>query len=109
MNPLIIAVLLMALSGCATVPKGYEFADQSRVSANADIAMKAETLSDDITVSRALYWATAGDVNQRILASVCELKKRGGIKRARAAGLSGSDAEVLIGVVLASVRDTHPP
>jgi hypothetical protein len=107
-----IAVLLVcmsSLSGCATTPRGYDVADQATVAANAVIARGASALSDDRAVVCVLYWSTVGDTNTRILASVRELKHRGCIQRARAAGLSGSDADVLIGVALAGATGGHPP
>jgi hypothetical protein len=109
MNPLIIAVLLLCLSGCATTPRGYDVADQSTVAANAVIARGAPALADDRAVACVIYYGTAGNTNARILASVRELKHRGCLKRARAAGLSGSDADVLIGVALAGATGGHPP
>jgi hypothetical protein len=105
----LIAVLLICLSGCATTPKGYEVADQSVVAANAVIARGAPALADDRAVACVVYWSTAGEVNDRILAAVRELKRRGGIKRARAAGLAGSDADMLLGVALAGATSGEPP
>lgn len=107
----LIAVLLVcmsSLSGCATTPRGYDVADQATVAGNAMIARGASTLAEDRAVACVLYYGTAGDTNARILASVRELKHRGCIKRARSAGLSGSDADVLIGVALAGATG-HPP
>ena len=107
-NKAIICITLLLCAGCATTqPDGWQTANHAVVAKNAEIAAKAPELAQDRLIACVVYWAAGSDKPTRISAAVQAVREGGALRRARAAGLTGSDADVLLGVVLASVRS--PP
>ena len=107
-----VVFIAVVLCGCVTASHradGWADANSVNVGRNAEIAETAGTLLAARETASAAYWAATGDTDQRILAAVTAIESRRTLKAARAAGLTGSDAEILLGIALAGALQEVPP